>query len=217
MNKNLFPFFRDLSDSEFEDMSACLNMHKKIYQKNDFIYRAGETVCNIGLVIRGSVNIENIDLWGNCSILSNISAGQAFAETYALCNEPMMVDAVAADNCEVLFFGAEKLMNGSLVDKPWHPKMMKNMLSVSLRKNIALSERIFCTASKTVRGRLLTYLSAQSVKQGSDEFSIPFDRQQMADYLNVDRSALSKELSKMRNDGMIEFRKNKFKIKSLDE
>ena len=150
--------------------------------------------------------------------MSNLSEGQVFAETYALCHEPMMVDAVAADFCEILFLNFNMLMEKQNIGQSWYSKILNNMLQVSVQKNLLLSNRIFCTTAKTIRGRLLTYLSSVSVKNGSTTFQVPFDRQQMADYLNLDRSALSKELGRMRDDGLIEFYKNTFKLKvSVDD
>ncbi len=178
------------------------------------IFSAGSIVHETGIVLSGSVNIENNDLWGNKSILSNVPAGQVFAETYAFSHEPMMVDAVAAEDCTILFLDFNMLMDNPLENRTWQNKLLRNMLNVSVQKNLALSSRIFCTSSKTIRGRLLTYLSSQSMKAGSATFDIPFNRQQLADYLNTDRSALSNELGKMRDDGLIEFYKNTFRIKS---
>ena len=109
----------------------------------------------LGVVLRGTVHIENLDLWGSKSILSSISAGQAFAETYALCGDVMMVDAVAAEECEVLFVNISAFSGGA--PGTVHEKLLRNLLTVSMRKNLSLSQRIFCTTPKTVRGRLLTY------------------------------------------------------------
>ena len=98
-----------------------------------------------------------------------------------------------------------------------HEKLLRNLLTVSMRKNLSLSQRIFCTTPKTVRGRLLTYFSAQAARSGSLQFEIPFNRQQLADYLNLDRSALSKELCKMRDEGLLTFEKNRFALNKLPE
>ena len=167
------------------------------------------------VVLRGTVHIENLDLWGSKSILSSISAGQAFAETYALCGDVMMVDAVAAEECEVLFVNISAFSGGA--PGTVHEKLLRNLLTVSMRKNLSLSQRIFCTTPKTVRGRLLTYFSAQAARSGSLQFEIPFNRQQLADYLNLDRSALSKELCKMRDEGLLTFEKNRFALNELPE
>lgn len=184
-------------------------MHGRKYEKSGVIFRTGDIIHEIGIVQAGSVNIENTDLWGNRSILSNVGRGQVFGETYAMCGEPMMVDAVAAENSEILFLRLDILIDEN---QPWYGRIMSNMLRVSVQKNLELSSRIFFTTPKTIRGRLLAYLSAMSVKCGSTTFQVPFDRQQMADYLNLDRSALSKELGKMRDEGLIEFYKNTFRL-----
>lgn len=127
-----------------------------------------------------------------------------------------MVDAVAAEHCEILFLHTAALTDARI--KPaLQDKLLRRLLAVSMRKNLSLSQRIFCTTPKTVRGRLLTYFSAQAARCGRMAFEVPFNRQQMADYLNLDRSALSKELCKMRDEGLLEFDKNRFVLKQLPE
>ena len=174
-------------------------------------------VNEFGIITSGSINIENIDLWGNRNILNHIPQGQVFAETYAICKMPMMVDAVAGEDCSVLFLNMDKLLDWSNLDKSWYPKFLHNMLLMSTNKNLGLSNRIFCTSSKNIRSRVMTYLSSEAVKSGSMDIVIPFNRQQMADYLNLERSALSKELGKMRDEGILEFRKNRFRLFRLEE
>ena len=168
------------------------------------------------MVVQGTVHIENLDLWGTKSILSSISAGQAFAETYAFCGDALMVDAVAAEDCTVLLLST-RVLSDARVSPAVRDTLLRNLLAVSMRKSLSLSQRIFCTTPKTVRGRLLTYFSAQAAKVGGLEFDVPFNRQQMADYLNLDRSALSKELCKMRDEGLLEFEKNHFRLNELPE
>ena len=209
------PLCLGMEESEYEEMLSLGGMRQKHFEKNEVILSAGCTTHEIGLVLSGSVNIENLDLWGSKSILSSISAGQAFAETYALCGDVMMVDAVAAEECEVLFVNISAFSGGA--PGTVHEKLLRNLLTVSMRKNLSLSQRIFCTTPKTVRGRLLTYFSAQAARSGSLQFEIPFNRQQLADYLNLDRSALSKELCKMRDEGLLTFEKNRFALNELPE
>ena len=219
------PLFQGLSAEEWAalEQSGCLRA--KSYPRHAVIFHAGEHVHALGVVLRGTVHIENLDLWGSKSILSSISAGQAFAETYALCGDVMMVDAVAAEECEVLFVNISAFSGGApgtvhekqVVAEIVREKLLRNLLTVSMRKNLSLSQRIFCTTPKTVRGRLLTYFSAQAARSGSLQFEIPFNRQQLADYLNLDRSALSKELCKMRDEGLLTFEKNRFALNELPE
>ena len=196
MKKIASPLFQDLSEAELDTLAAAGHLRTRQFAKHEVIFHAGSCVREIGIVLRGSVHIENLDLWGTKSILSSVGAGQAFAETYAFCGEALMVDAVAAEHCEILF-----LHTAALTDA----------------RNFSLSQRIFCTTPKTVRGRLLTYFSAQAARCGRMAFEVPFNRQQMADYLNLDRSALSKELCKMRDEGLLEFDKNRFVLKQLPE
>ena len=207
---------RGLSETDLDALARAGWLRTKQFAKHEVIFRAGSRVQEIGIVLRGVVHIENLDLWGTKSILSSVSSGQAFAETYAFCGEVLMVDAVAAENCEVLFLHTSALAD-SRVDAPVRDALLHNLLAVSMRKNLSLSQRIFCTTPKTVRGRLLTYFSAQAARAGSAEFEVPFNRQQMADYLNLDRSALSKELCRMRDEGLLEFEKNHFLLKQLPE
>ena len=210
------PLFQGLSAEEWAalEQSGCLRT--KSYPRHAVIFHAGEQVHALGVVLRGTVHIENLDLWGSKSILSSISAGQAFAETYAFCGEALMVDAVAAEHCEILFLHTAALTDAR-IEPALKDKLLRRLLAVSMRKNLSLSQRIFCTTPKTVRGRLLTYFSAQAARCGRMAFEVPFNRQQMADYLNLDRSALSKELCKMRDEGLLEFDKNRFVLKQLPE
>ena len=211
------PLFQGLSPADLDALAAAGLLRQKTFAKHTVIFRAGSRVQEIGVVVQGTVHIENLDLWGTKSILSSISAGQAFAETYAFCGEPMMVDVVAAEETEVLFLNMDVLIHTPHPDSEWQPVLVQNLLNISLHKNLALSERIFCTAPKTVRGRLLLYLSNQAAKAGSKSFRIPFDRQGLADHLNLDRSALSKELGKMRDEGILETTKNEFTLHELPE
>ena len=179
------------------------------------LHPAEEIDNEIGIVQSGSVNVESNDLWGNKSILSHVEAGQAFAETYALCGEPLMVDVAAAEPCEILWLDLVPMLQQQNTAASWYPKFLHNLLLLSMQKNLALSQRIRCTTPKSARGRLLTYLSAQAVRAGSTHFSIPFDRQQLADYLCVDRSAMSAQLCALRDDGILKFRKNHFVLNRI--
>ena len=210
------PLFQGLSPADLDALAAAGLLRQKTFAKHIVIFRAGSRVQEIGVVVQGTVHIENLDLWGTKCILSSISAGQAFAETYAFCGDALMVDAVAAEDCTVLLLST-RVLSDARVSPAVRDTLLRNLLAVSMRKSLSLSQRIFCTTPKTVRGRLLTYFSAQAAKAGGLEFDVPFNRQQMADYLNLDRSALSKELCKMRDEGLLEFEKNHFRLNELPE
>ena len=203
--------FRGLSEAEISDALDFFQAEERKYRKGAGILHAGMLTDRMGLVLEGSVTIENNDIWGNRTILSNVGKGQFFAETYAyLPEEPMLVDVVANENCRILFLRIGSLQRPSLSTAPWVMTFLSNLLRISAHKNLALSGRSFHTAPKTIRGRVMSYLNTVSLQKGSHEFDIPFDRQQLADYLNLERSALSKELGKMVRDGLIAVRKNHF-------
>ena len=207
--------FRGITPEEVTSMLVCLMAEEKCYQKDEVIYRAGDTVHKIGIVITGSVSIEYDDLWGNKSVLDKIGYGQVFAETYACApGEPLMVSAVAAESTVVLFLNVAKTLQPCSSACGHHGKLIRNLLTISSQKNLTLSRHIFHTSAKSIRGRVLSYLSFQSTREGRREFDIPFNRQQMADYLSVDRSALSNELGKMQREGLITVHRNHFCIKS---
>ena len=196
-------------------LPRCGNFMRRISRtkKDSVILHAGDTTDRMCMVLEGSVTIESNDIWGNRTILSHIGKGQYFAETYSLLqNEPMLVDVTANEDCRILFLKIGSL--NALREDPatWKNKLTVNLLAISANKNLHLSSRSFHTSLKTIRGRVMSYLNAVALQKKSNEFDIPFDRQQLADYLNLERTALSKELGKMQKDGLIRFRKNRFKL-----
>ncbi len=201
------------SPEEIKTMLDCLGAAKKRYAKSEVIYHAGETVSSMGIVLSGSVQIENDDLWGHHSVLDSIPPGFVFAETYAsLGDEPLMVTVTATRDTEVLFLNVKRLLKTCPNSCAHHSKFIQRLFMVSAQKNLNLSRRIFHTTPKSIRGRLLSYLSFQASAQGSLDFTIPFNRQQLADYLNVERSALSGELGKMQREGLLKTEKNHFTL-----
>lgn len=206
--------FRGCSEEDIRNMSEHLDFRTEKYKKGNVIFGTGSIITDIGLVLSGSVRIEHTDLWGNKSILGITTAGGVFAESYAcIPNEPMMVDAVANEDCDILFISVPRLF-APCSECVSQNRLIHNLVIISAGKNLQLSRRSLHTSPKTIRGRLSSYFSQQVSAQGSNKIIIPFDRQQLADYLNLDRSALSKELGKMRNEGLIEYNKNTFVIKT---
>ena len=209
--------FRGASRAELEEMLRCLDTEIRRYRKGETILRMGDRTRRLGLVLSGGVTLENDDAWGKRTVLGHMGEGEVFAETYAcLPDQPLMVNAVAAAETRVLFLDVGRLFSG----QPGcvHQRVLvRNLLNITARKNLALSRRSFYTSSRTIRERLLSYLSDQAVLQGSDRFSIPFDRQGLADYLGVDRSALSNELSKLRREKLVYTEKNQFHLLKQEE
>lgn len=205
--------FKDSSEEEIRDMLLCLGAEQKCFEKNEVIYFAGDLVQDFGLVLTGSVYIESDDFWGNHTILNHIGAGFVFAETYACVPAtPLMVTVRAAEKCNILFLNATRILKTCPNTCSHHSRLIQNLLMITAQKNLQLSRKISHTSPKSIRGRVLSYLSFQATLHDSYDFDIPFNRQQLADYLSVDRSALSNELSKMQNDGLFVFHKNHFHL-----
>ena len=205
--------FRGISEGEIEAMLGCLGAREATYGKGELIYRMGERARAMGLVLSGSVRVENVDAWGNVSVLSHAGAGRMFAEAYACTpEEPLMVNVVAAEHCTVLMLETERLARSCPSTCAHHSRILLNLMGILARKNLELSRRAFHTAPKTIRGKVLSYLSEQAAEQGCPTFQIPFNRQQLADYLGADRSALSAELGRMQKDGLISVYRNRFTL-----
>ena len=205
--------FRGMTETEISNVLQVLEAREKNFQKSETLLIAGTITERMGLVLEGSVTIESNDVWGNRTIISHVGKGQVFAETYALLeNEPKLVDATASEDCRILFLRSGRIQSLKSSLEPWTLKYVTNLLTISMHKNLILSGRSFHTAPKTIRGRVMAYLNSVSLQKHSREFDIPFDRQQLADYLNLERSALSKELGKMQRDGLVSCRKNHFII-----
>ncbi len=204
--------FNGLDEKEYSELCRLACLKEKRYKSNSYVFKVGDLTSKIGIVLSGELIIENIDFRGNKTILSNLSVGDVFGETYALSKQRMMVDVVSVSDCTILFLDISVLFNLEYKDRSWRDKILNNLLNVCANKNLLLSNRIFFTSFKKIRDRLLAYFSYMSLKCNSKTFNIPFDRQGLADFLNVERSALSKELGKMRDEGLIEFYKNSIKL-----
>ncbi|WP_130837609.1 Crp/Fnr family transcriptional regulator [Lachnoclostridium sp. Marseille-P6806] len=208
------PLFHAVNEKEIEQMLACLGASEKKYQKGETIFRAGSSVHEIGMVLEGSVNIVVNFYWGSSQIFGHMEKGQIFAENYAaLPGKELICDVIAAEDSDILFLDMSRLLTTCQSSCSFHHRLIRNLLSISAQKNLNLSSRMLHTAPRALREKLLSYLSEQAMINGSTHFTIPFDRQQLADYLGVDRSAMSNELSKMQKDGLISYKKNEFVLR----
>jgi len=206
--------FGGIQENELLSMLGCLSARAASYQKNQFVFRRGEINAVIGMVLCGSVHMIKEDFWGNRTILGRASAGQLFGETFGcLQNEPLGVSAIAAESAEIMFLDVRKIMTTCSSACEFHTKLIRNLFSVLAEKNLLLTKKLEHMAQRTTREKLLSYLSAESQKGGSPAFEIPYNRQQLADYLCVDRSAMSNELCKLRDEGILTFQKNSFTLK----
>ena len=203
--------FAGSSPDEIEAMLGCLDARVRSYGEGAYVHHMGDVIKTVGLVLEGGVRIESVDVWGNVSIMGTAGPGGMFGEAYAAVpDEPLMVDVVAAQESTIMFLNLAKVLATCSHACPNHRRASANMTAIIARHSLALSRRILHVAPKTMRGKILAYLSDVAERTGRREFDIPFDRQQLADYLGVDRSALSAELSRMQKAGLIETRRSHF-------
>lgn len=206
--------FDNINENDIENIINCLGAKEKKYSKDSYIYGLGDRISALNMVAEGEIHIVKEDYWGNLSILTEIGVGELFGETYAcLKNIPLQVNVVAVKDCTVIEFDINKVINACSNYCKFHSRLIQNLLFVLANKNFMLTNKLEAMSQRSIRDKVMTYLSQQSRKNNSSSFEIPFNRQQLADYLAVDRSALSKEICKLRNEGILEFNKNYFELK----
>ena len=205
--------FAGVQAGELTAMLGCLSPRIAEYKKEEFIFAAGESTDSFALVLQGSVHIIQEDFWGNRNILNAVSPGGAFAESFAATpGRPMNVSVLAATDCRVMFLNLRRVLTTCPSSCGHHRQIIENLLAKLAEKNQQLSEKLSHMSKRSTREKLLSYLSAEAVRRGSSMFEIPFNRQQLADYLRVDRSALSAELGKLQREGLLDFHRSTFKI-----
>lgn len=205
--------FAGIKEHDIAFMLECLQAREAKYFRNERILRAGEPAGFMGLLLEGSAFITQEDFWGNRNIVAKVVPGQLFAEAFACVPEtPLNVSVTAERPSSVLLIDIRRVMSPCASGCAFHISAIRNLLSDLAAKNLRLNEKLSHMAQRTIRKKLLSYLSLKAVKAGNASFSIPYNRQQLADYLSVDRSALSNELSKMRAEGILSFEKNCFRL-----
>ncbi|MDR2514427.1 MAG: Crp/Fnr family transcriptional regulator [Christensenellaceae bacterium] len=205
--------FHGISEDELGSLIKCLGGTFRTYKKGETIYRAGDFVREIGIVLSGRVHIIKEDAWGNANIIAEISCGEMFAEAVVCGGVGVLpVTALAAMDTEVIFVDFQRIITTCSSACVFHPLLIRNMIGVFARRNIMLAGKMEHITKRTTREKLLSYLSEQSKLNANHCFEIPFNRQELADYLSVERSALSAEMSKLKVEGMIDYRKNHFEL-----
>ena len=202
MEISALPLFRGIAAGELPALLDRSSAREVRFAKGELLLHRGETPRSLGLVLEGGVHIIREDFWGNRSIVGLAGPGEIFAESYALAGKPLAVSVLAAADGRALFLDAGHLSQ----------RLSANLLALPAEKNLMLTEKMRHMARRTTREKLLSYLSAQALRAGTAEFDIPLDRQQLADFLAVDRSAMSAALGKLRDEGVLEFRKNHFRL-----
>ena len=205
--------FSGASDEDIEAMLGCLQARLCTYKKGEYVLREGERVERLMMLVKGELHIQRDDYWGNRSIISMVGVGEMFGEAYAAPESgPLLNDVLAVEDSAVIFLDIGKLLTVCPNGCKFHAMAVKNLFFAISEKNRKLVRKLGYMSRRTTREKLIAYLSEEAKRQNSGAFSIPFNRQQLADFLSVDRSAMSNELCKLRDEGLIEFDKNRFRL-----
>lgn len=207
------PVFYGMKDDELQGLLECFNARIRNFEEGEMIIRQGDRITNIYLILEGAVNIEKDSYWGRRIIITQLSVNDNIALAFvASKNIESNIDAVAAQNTRVLVLSYEKCTSMCQNACTRHKVLINNLFDILSKENIELIQKIENVSQKTIRDKLMTYLSNEAQKNHSNKFSISFNRQDLADYLNVDRSAMSFELSKLQKEGLIAYNKNQFQL-----
>ena len=207
------PLFDGISLSEFKGMLGCLNGRVLEMKKGQPVLREGDATNQMGVILSGSVQVIREDYYGERSVLSHIGPAQIFGEAYAFSQaQALPVSVVPDQDGKVLMLDSRRIASCCANACEFHNKMIFNLLRLVADKSLMLHQKIEITSRRTTREKLLTYLAYQAKLQNSNTFTIPFDRQALADYLGVERSAMSAELSKLQKDGILETKGSRFTL-----
>ncbi len=209
------PLFEGMDKSELTSVLGCLQAQTKSAAKGEAVFLEGDPAGVIGMVLEGSIQISRDDFYGNRSLLAQAGPGDLFAEAFACAGVPFMPVSVYAksDSC-LLLMDHRKVLTVCSNSCRFHNRLIKNLLQVVAQKNLSLNSKIHFMSQKTTKEKLLAYLYEQAKINRSAEFIIPLDRQALADYLGVERSAMSSELGKLKKHGFIDFKGPHFILKS---
>ncbi len=200
------PLLEGISAADIPLLLQCLLARTAAYGREQTIFALGACPHEIGLVLEGSVNIIKEDSWGNRSLLQKIGPGEVFAESFVCSGEPaLLVSVVAADDCRVLFLDGTRLSQNCSLMCAFHTRLTQNVMRLLAAKNVALTMKIEHVSMRTTREKLLSYLSHQALRAGDSAFRLPLNRQELADYLCVDRSAMCAALSRLKREGLIDY------------
>ena len=207
------PMFAGVEEAGIVAMLDCLHARLRRYPKGTYVFRQGDRMEEIPILVQGCLHIQRDDYWGSRSILGRLGPGEMFGEAYAAPDsEPMRNDVAAVEDSAVVFFDVRRVLGGCAAACPYHTQVVQNLFFALCGKNRTLVQKLGYLSQRTTRDKLMSYLSGEARRQNSADFTIPFNRQQLADYLSVDRSAMSSELCKLRDEGLLTFRKNHFTL-----
>ena len=211
---NNVPLFEDIERHEIKSLLSCLSAKVESFKTKEAVFFAGNNAEYVGTVLSGKVQIIKEDFYGNRNIIAFAEKGQLFGEAFACADLKILpISVFCVEDSEIMLIDYRKIISTCSKNCIFHSKLIFNMLRIIANKNVMLSQKMEFVSKRSTKEKLLAYLSSEAKKAGSNSFSISLNRQELADYLYVDRSAMSAELCKMRDSGVLEFNKNKFTLK----
>ena len=215
MGKIRSALFAGITEQELLGVLSCVGYHVRSFQKGEIIAFAQEPMRNVGVILRGAVDMIKEDVWGNRSLLLRCRTEDVFGETFACGSDDISsVSFLAAEETKVLFLSFGRVMRTCSHACEHHQRLVENMVRVIADKNRELMQKVEIISKKSLREKILAYLSHYAQRSTSHEFEIPLGRIELADYLCADRSALTRELARMREEGLVEYEKNRFRLLS---
>lgn len=207
------PLFTGVEETDMEAMLACLGAKQYRAQKGKTIFHEGDPAVYVGIVLSGAIRVIREDYYGNRSIVAHMGAGEVFGESFACAEvQALPVSVVAEEDCQYLLIDCKRITVSCTNACAFHSRMIFNLLRLVAGKNLVFNQKLEITSKRTTREKLMAYLMSQAKLRGKEEFTIPYDRQALADYLEVDRSGLSAEISKLRKEGKLQCEKNRFRL-----
>lgn len=207
------PLFAGIEKKEMEELLLCLCAQSLEADRGQTIFLEGEPAKYVGIVVSGCVQIVREDYYGNRSILASAGQGELFGEVFACAGvEKLPVSVIASEKSRILLTDCKRIITTCKQSCTFHSRIIQNLLRIVASKNLILNQKIECTSRRTTREKLMAYLMIQAREHNSSSFTIPFDRQSLADYLCVDRSAMSAEISRLQKEGVLKCRKSEFRL-----
>ena len=213
MNEVRSPLFDGIGPEDRKTMLGCIGYHIGTFQKGDIVAFEEENIKHIGILLSGSVDMVKEDLWGNKTILLRLHKNELFGETFACGDNPMTtVSFMVSEDARILFLPFHRVLCSCTMASEFHHRLTENMVYTIANRNRELMQKIEVLSKRTIREKLLAYLSGQAQLHNCRYFEIPLGRLELADYLCVDRSALTRELAKMKEEGLLDYHRNWFRM-----
>ena len=207
------PLFDGIRPEDRKLMLGCIGYHIGTFRKGDIVAFEAENIRHLGIVLCGAVDMVKEDLWGNSTLLDRTRRGEVFGETFACGSDNLStVTFLVSEDAQILFLPFDRVMHSCSMACQFHHRLVMNTVRIIANKNRDLMRKVEVVSKRSIREKLLAYLSIQAQALGSRYFEIPLGRVELAEYLCVDRSALTRELAKMKEEGLIDFDRNCFRM-----